>query len=267
VSEGSIQKTAPTVTAILGFAAQDRIILASDSQTTTASGAKIASPKIYRIYFQGVSALVAIAGVVDSAELFLENLTRIASGCSIATPRTIADAAESAMKEAREGLLEGFRHSASTSHDLLSRLDAYSCQIILGYYHDRQPYIYVVSLKGAKAIKSTRPFVVVGTGAIMAGAVLDGFPLRTMKSHDAIGAAVYAIESAKRADLHCSGNCQVGYISMADNLCNLLDDKSVKCLQSAFGRVHEEMRGDLAKKIADSIRSEVLDFIEIDFDE
>lgn len=241
------------MTAILGFAANDRIVLASDSQMTTPDGIKLAMRKIYSVWFRhtGDVVLVAIAGVVDSAEAFIEIFEGMAAEEKGGSPLYIADCAEAAMKKTREGMIAGLRHSAITKKSLDERVGDRFCRIILGYYHNKEPFIRHLDFNGGRAIRTQQAFLALGSGAPMVGAILSGFDLQSLRQREAIGIAVHAIEAAKAADLHCSGSCQVGYIPKDRNEnAQLIGGQSIAAFEGASGKIQKEMRSQLARKIA-----------------
>lgn len=245
-----VKRRAPPVTAIIGFASKDNIVLASDSQTTTAEGAKLSMRKIHRICFgEKTAALVAIAGVVDGAEAFLEAFESGASNAPVDHWRSIANCAEAAMKEARQRINDGFRNSAVTPEQCFEHLENRYCQILLAYYFNKTPHLFVLDSRGAIAIKSTRAFVASGSGSTIAGSILKEFNFQDMDTPEAWAIAVYTIEACKRADLHCSGLCQVGQILLADNQCSLLTESTVRNMESAAATVHATVQKELSKQI------------------
>lgn len=265
-SLAKLARKGPKVTAILGFAAKDRIILASDSQMTTPDGIKLKMRKIHAVRFQHLDAmaLVAIAGTVDSAEEFLEKFGLLAEDARGRGSMVIPDCAEAAMKQTREGMIAGLNYSTIQKETLDRRVEDRYCRIILGYYHEKQPFIRHLDFLGAKAIKAQQPFVTVGSGAPMVGAVLSDFDLASLEKHEAIGVAVHAIQAAKRADLHCSGTCQLGYIEKDWRLFDILSESSAKSFEAASDKINEQMRGELAKSMAAQTKDVLIDFLNLD---
>lgn len=261
-----LARKGPKVTAILGFAAKDRIILASDSQMTTPDGIKLKMRKIHGVFFPKLDrmVLVAIAGVVDSAEDFLEKFQMLAAEAGGAGPMVIPDCAEAAMKQTRESMIAGLKHSAIDKKTLGERVDSRFCIVIIGYYHDRQPFIRHLDFNGGRAIKSQQSFVTAGSGSAMLGAVLTEFNLATLEKHEAIGIAVHAVEAAKRADLHCSGTCQLGYIEKDWKMFDILSDQSAKAFEAASEKIREQSRAELAKNLAAQTKSVLIDFVNLD---
>lgn len=248
-------KKSPEVTAVIGFIAKDHIVLASDSQTTTPDGVKLSMRKIHRIGFPDKNAaLVAIAGVVDGAELFLETFASMATDTPCDEPRAIADCAERAMAKCRKKILDSFRHESLTPEQAIEHLGNRFCQILLGYYHLAHPFLYLLDMHGATAVRSTRDFLAAGSGGSVAGATLKQFDLQSLDNIHAVGIAVYTIEACKRADLHCSGSCQVGQIDMVQNACFVISPTNIKNMEVAAANVYDALGKEMGNKIAKEFR-------------
>jgi 20S proteasome alpha/beta subunit len=123
------------------------IILASDSRISDGYHASSnREQKIISVMFNGDHCvLLAKAGIKTTADAFEEKFSEIAANTAIKTPRSVADAAEVAMRDVLARLNAGY------TGDIDRRIADYESQFIMGFWHQGKPYFYTIGLQSRLA--------------------------------------------------------------------------------------------------------------------
>ena len=244
-----VKRRISPVTAIIGFACKDAVILASDSQITQ-DNRKMVGKKIFEIRFAGKRrAIVAIAGYLSGASLFIEKFEEMAKDVEIKTERSICDVAELAMKFSKEKILASFREKEISDKERLIKLNNNSCSVILAYVFNKTPYIFTLDTESVWGHKSTTCFEVDGTGGTLAEHTMKGQKLKEMPYESAVGLAVYAVEASKRTDLNCSGDVQAAFLKCDESDGGICKTEWISGLASAVSQTHETITNALVHEI------------------
>lgn len=256
------------VTAVLGFVNGavhkdgDMIVMASDSQMSAypySTARQVGYPKLGKIAFKGEKhhAMIAKAGTLMTANHFEELFAREAAEVIPKTPWSIAEVAERAMKQVRSKIMGVFTEAAPWSDDTKAqRMRDYHCEIMLAYFFDGIPHIYVMTSDACFPDPQKQPFAAVGCAANVVSSVLSGFGLKEMKPDNALALSVYAIEMCKKNDLACGGDVQLGVISCySDQPAFFFQDKDVNLAyaESAL-KTMEQAREFLTTKLVENFR-------------
>lgn len=228
--------------------------MATDSQMTLGGTKQCDSKKLLRVKFKNnAHAVVARAGSIQGADIFHELFESLALETEITGPRTIADAAETALKQARTKILGNARHDAMSSEECITHLDDYYHEMLLAYVYNGKQYMFTGDSKSAVTVKSTHPFVALGSGRGVAASILEGFPTDTLDRNQSTGLAAYVIEMCKRVDLYCAGRPQIGAIG-PDGKFLYAARQAMVPLQQAIEITHEAMKETLIIQINKNFR-------------
>lgn len=162
----------------------------------------------------GSHAIIAKSGIMESADYFQETFENLVAKGPIVSSRSVADMAEEAMKHTHLRYLDGLRKERASLEELDRQIATYNCEILVGYLHNKESYLYSVGLASYNAIRIRAPFYVTGSGANLARAVLSGFNLGSMSEIEGMPVACYAIENAKKFDEYCSGPLQLAAVHL-----------------------------------------------------
>jgi 20S proteasome alpha/beta subunit len=241
----------PLMTIILGFTSDEAVVLASDSQASfEGSTSKQAEfQKIFAVTLaNGGSAIVAMSGDLDIGAYFLEMFEERLATADLERPRAVADAAEAAIKVTQTRLLSALREQGAKQDELQQKLHDCKCELLLGYLHEKTPFLYSVKLFSALASRITQPFEALGCGANIANLVLSGFPLHKVSADRALGLAAYAIQMCKDNDSGCSGRIQMGIATNEKGREGFIADKKWSTGMEAVAKeVQTEMKSHLWK--------------------
>lgn len=242
------------MTAIIGFATEEFLIIASDSQVSYQGEAfkRPGQQKIVDVHFPDSFALVALAGDVGVGQLFLEHFEGLAVAGPDTSPRGIANLAESSLKHVRDKLLNNYFHETlgtDASRDYFATIPA---EFLLGYYYQREPHIYRLELRSATAIRCFHPFEAIGSGANIASMILSAHDVKKLRSDHIFGLAAYVIEMCKRHDPYCGGRIQIGVLGNASPLVPpfFFPEKVRKTFEEAANAVEQVMSAKLVEEIA-----------------
>jgi 20S proteasome alpha/beta subunit len=206
----------PPVTILIGFTCHDAVVLASDSQASYPPSTT-KQPDIKKVVVlkpnSPFSAVIAKAGILDTADYFQEFFELALGNANLADPRGIADCAETAMREVHGRLLRAKREAGFSGPELDQYLADNLCHIIVGYIHRNTPYLYSLSSISPHAHRCYHPFLAIGCAQSVASAVLTGHNLPTLDPIEAVGLAAYTVEMCKTHDSGCCGSTQVAILS------------------------------------------------------
>lgn len=237
------------MTAVIGFFGNGSITVATDSQMTCGGTKQCDSKKIDKIEFQsGQVALVARAGAIETADLFLEIFEEMAA-VNVENWRTIANVAETALKETRKRLLDGYRHEALSAEHCREYLSARYGEFLIAYMFGGQPHMFRADSEGAVAIKVSTRFTAMGSGRNIASLLLEGSHFLHLNQNERAGLAAYVIEMCKRADLYCSGQVQIGDLNNVGKGYKIYEPEEVEKMQAAVVKTHHAVQSRLGKLI------------------
>src|ERR1035441_4740028 len=194
-----IRKT--PVTLIVGIICKDGIVLAADSQTT--KGISIGASKscdtnkINVVEFSNGKALVAESGSASLSNTAIETFQRMAKNVKIENEATICKLAESAIREVRSRITN--LHPSNTTpegwQDFFTR-DVNYFELMLAYYFDGIPYLYVLNPLWCIPVKATSYFETSGIASELANYILKEHTEPKMDSEFAAVIAIKVVEDA-----------------------------------------------------------------------
>lgn len=244
------------MTIIVGFTSDEAVVVASDSQASYEGSTSKQSEfqKIFKVESPtGAKVAVGMSGDLDVGACFIEMFEQALGDVDISRERSIADAAESAMKRTQSKFLAASREQGASTQEISERLLGFKCEILFGYLYGKKPLLYSIRLVAPVSIRIAQPFEALGCGANIAHLVLSGFPLPKMSAQRALGLAAYAIQLCKDNDSGCSGRTQTGIVYFDDDskkiVCAVGDKKWSNDLELAALEVQKKIDGFLWKEV------------------
>jgi 20S proteasome alpha/beta subunit len=210
------------VTIIIGFSCKKCIVLAADSQTTFLSSLGATrrnnSTKISRIQFENGSVLVAQAGDVTMSTRAMEIMAVLAQGKPINDYRTVADAAQLAIRQLKQELRQQNGDcSMEELREIIEAQDLHFSLMIAHYFQKEKPLIFSVDFRVGIACLQNEDFAAIGSGSAIAGYVLGWFDLPNMDVSQAALTALYVIEEVKKVDPYCGGLTRLAIASPTES--------------------------------------------------
>lgn len=240
----------PVVTIAIGFTCKRAIVFASDSQMSVGGDTykQYGEEKLFALEFaDGSSAMIAIAGSLDAANLFRETLERSAKGLGVSDAQDIPRCVEAALKDTRRRLLDYLEDDATEDQKRQHLLDM-QFAVLLGFWFETKPYIYESGLFHGRTILCRRPFAATGCGANVAGYILTGGDYAHYETERAHGLAVYAVEMCKEFDNACGGDTRVMSVESGGRP-ERMSALKVRVYVAAVNQVRKTMQGELAASI------------------
>jgi 20S proteasome alpha/beta subunit len=181
------------VTIGIGLICDSGMILASDSQTTRGA-AKIQTQKINVVDFADSQVLIAQAGLADLSEGTIDKMRQKAKAERIESPETV-------MQIAQEAVRGTYKHFWDLDHlDRLSHDDVWDYfqqrefTLLIGFYHNRKPHLFTISLGSCYPRPVKNHFEVIGIGSPLAGYLLSEYAQEGIAFEDGYPLSVYVVE-------------------------------------------------------------------------
>ena len=200
------------MTIIIGIICKDSIILASDSQTTRDGTKRMDAKKITCIKFDNYPVLIAEAGNAGNCSRAIELLRETAKQTKIIDYRQPADMAVKAMTQVKKELQEQFCNWTMTELQDLIRTKELQSEIMLGYYFNNKPFLYVVDLAVTCSDMQTSWCSAIGCGANLGNYLLSEHTERNMDRDLGVALASHIIRTVCKHDAYCSGPPTVGVL-------------------------------------------------------
>lgn len=193
------------MTIAIGILCEGEIVFASDSQRTRLgdSAKELGVCKVQAEKIAGTTVLIALAGNDDNANLAIEILHGLGADKTVSGYRMIADLARDAMTEVRMRLKQQQGCDSSELQRFIHEQDQQT-HLILGYYFQERPYLFMVDLAIGSANLRTN-WATAGTGAIIGDLLLGEYAEPNMSWLLGVALALYVVEKAKKVDAYCSG--------------------------------------------------------------
>ncbi len=201
------------MTILLGFTTKTRFItgeeavsiqFASDSRITVGTEVQNDARKIVEVMHPDGTCLLAKAGFKIPSDRFEEIFSERLATLEVTGPRSIATAAENAIRELAGQLLD------RAPEPNQERLSAHHCAFLLGYFFDRKPYIFYIDLWGRIAAQSKGDYIATGSAESLANFLLGSMEFEGLDTFRGSRAAVCLVEMCKLGDSACGGPVQFG---------------------------------------------------------
>lgn len=195
------------------------IVVASDSQMSDWETGRTDRDenKIVRIDFaHGASALVARSGHADYSSQAVERLMNLAATETLDDYRKPAELADRAVSEIKRNIIRDFQMQDEAR---LRYFAEHNFALLVAFYFDRKPYVFVVRSEGAGVTLMRGPqqhvrsrnHVLIGCGEVLANFFLSSQDVAEMQLGEAIATAIYTVEEVKKADPRCAGPTKVAF--------------------------------------------------------
>lgn len=256
------------VTIIVGIIAEDGIVVASDSQTTTEAGRKIIIPtKFEAVRFSNGYALVAQSGGATISQRVIEIIQDMATGMVMTDYRTVPDVAQKAMRK----FMDEFRvQQGDCDWDKLQEIveQCGGCVLMLAYYFQEKPYIYTINIQIGLANQCKLHHEAIGCGASLGSYLLAEYCDENMETDTATALSVLVVESVKAHDAFCGGPTRVGLLrkpapiqadtkpkvgprrrALSKGPVSILPDQDVKGIVGEIAKIENETKRDRVAKL------------------
>ena len=240
------------VTALIGFATNSRIILASDSQLTFTGYKQPDAPKIFKISKgEKPIALIAVAGIYESASLFKDLLERKLENTEITEGKQISALAGEAIVEVSNSSIGTLPPELFPQEIRQQAWRDRNCWILLGYYFNDKPFIYKLSFLDRAPVPLLGDFYAEGIGSAVATYALAGFgsKLKGLEPIEAINLSVYAIKLCTEYADGCDGKCQVGVIERETSLPIIIERRVIALSEQAAFITDQQSKAELLTKL------------------
>lgn len=223
-----------SVTIAIGLLCKDRIILASDSQTTRDNIKQLNAKKIHSAVLKNSAFLIAEAGNVDRCENLIANLVKASKDSELKDSRTVAEIAQQVITDYKRTIRESRFNCTAQELDDYIRWGEQDAELMLAHYFDNQPYIFVGSLGtggvSKRADRQRRHFSAIGSGRDLAEYLLEEYSQPEMSFYSGMALTLFIISEVKKHDTYCNGQSRFAFIH-PDNRGfelpqNLIDDLS-----------------------------------------
>lgn len=191
------------VTIVVGIICKDAIVLACDSQTTEGAAKRTDTTKISALECSGGGVLIAEAGDCTLSGKVVESLAVQLKSSVIDDYRKPADMAQDTVAAMKRDLSR-LNNWESLPEMTQNYLDENPFSLMLAYYHQTKPYLYVLNSVPGFATMA-KGFVAIGCGATVGEFILGRAGVTEMDTGDALTAAIYTVEEVKRVDIYCGG--------------------------------------------------------------
>jgi 20S proteasome alpha/beta subunit len=203
------------VTIIVGIICKDRIILASDSQTSWSNSKRTDTDKISRIDFGGAgSVLIAQSGNAELSSRAVEEFEKVAKTASFDNARRPVDVLEDCLRTLKQNLINQnlWEKNREIANDYFQDISNNFGLMAAYFYGDPPvPYIYIVNFWPGIAARQ-RGYATLGCGSTVAEFILSRSKISEMKWGMAMMTAIYTIEEVKKVDAFCGGQTKIATV-------------------------------------------------------
>lgn len=256
-----VRKWKARVTIIVGIISSDGIVVASDSQTSYAptSSNRRDTDKICKLKFaSGGQVFVAQAGDAVMTGRAIEILQNEVSAASFDDYRKPAELAEKSVRTLKEEVAN-LNHWKPGDKSSVNFWEDTESAIMIAYFHQEKPYIYLLSFWPGVAIKQDR-YACLGCGATVAEFILSRSYTSDIKLHESVVTAIYTVEEVKRVDSFCGGPTKIGILkkdgpsALTDNTekSERLIKNTVQTISKYDSEIRAQWRKMMAKIISES---------------
>jgi len=185
------------VTLIVGIICKDAIVLAADSQTTRGTSKQSGTAKINVIEFVNGKALVAESGSAALSGRVVEIFQKKAAVKEITDDSIISKLAEESLREVRLSItsLHPEKNTSEDWQDYFGR-DINYFELMLAYYFDGKPHLYILNPLWAIPVKSPSYFATSGIASELANYILKEHTEPKMDAELASVIAIKVVEDA-----------------------------------------------------------------------
>lgn len=198
------------MTIITGLICKDRIVLASDSQTTYRTSKQCDAKKITVLELSDARALIAQSG---------------------------SELAQRAMRQLKDELrFQNCDCTVEWLQDFLLR-QGWECELMMAFFYDGKPYIYTIDLLVGIPTRINSFYGAIGCGANLGSYLLGEHAKPDMQSDLGAAVLIYVVEMVKRHDAFCGGKTKLGAIRKMDSGhsldCEIFSDEQIEQLSQA----------------------------------
>jgi 20S proteasome alpha/beta subunit len=223
------------VTLIVGIICKDGIVLAADSQTTRGASKQSGTDKINVIEFANGKALMAESGSAALSGRVIEIFQKKSAATKITDESTISKLAEESLREVRLSItsLHPEKNTSEDWQDYFGREINYF-ELMLAYYFNRKPHLYIFNPLWAIPVKSSSYFATSGIAAELANYILREHTEPKMDSEFASVIAIKVVEDAIEYVEGCGSPPRVALIQPPIEVPDLLDTLSGKTESAGY---------------------------------
>jgi 20S proteasome alpha/beta subunit len=238
------------VTIIIGFACEDGIVLASDSQLTYPDGTKVKPvKKLFQIDFKNGSVGVAFTGYVEPATTFIELFQERARNSPISHFRTVADIAEEGANVHQRMMLKECSDRGMTRKQKQSHLAQNSYTVLLATYFEGVPHLFELPSFTRKAVENKNPFIADGGPHALARFFSEGIDIRRLPMREALPLAAFIVNACIEFDSYCDRPLQMAILSQDHSEYMPIPKIMVKAYEGAAKIAREDIQHNLSDEL------------------
>jgi 20S proteasome alpha/beta subunit len=253
------------VTIIVGIICKERIVLASDSQTSYSPGSskRTDTDKIALVNFSGnTPVLVAESGNAELSSRAVEEFEKMAKIAQLDDYRKPVEILEESLRALKQNVihLNNWESGTEVSNEFFKDLDN-NFGLMIAYYYGNPPvpYIYTVNFWPGIAARQ-RGYATLGCGSTVAEFILNRSKVSEMNWAMAMLTAIYTVEEVKKVDAFCGGQTKIAMLDPTGKPSSTNHQKNLDLIKSLVKSMeeHEEKTRGAWKAMMDTVARDAL---------
>jgi len=171
--------------------------------------------------------------------------------------RQLADAAEGAVREVTQLMLEPYRLGKVTSEELQRCQEQNNYSILVANYFkdgpEVKPFLFTIE-STQKLAKVQKNYVAIGCGAGVAEFLISWFDFSKMQGHEAAVTAAFIIGEVKKFDCYCGGPTQVRLLYSGAAKTFPLPDEAMPMIEAEVEAASRQYKTEWGASVSKAIR-------------